>query len=91
MSVSIFCYAVSVQSLWTINIKQWQSFNSVLQDMVTDTISAELIQMMDSLCEQRGITTDHFINFTFEVVDDSMFSVIGITPATLSILHSKEV
>ena len=73
-----------------INIEQWHSFSSVLRDMVTDAISTELMQMMDSLCEQCGMTTDHFINSTFEVADDNMFSVIGIYYTSYIVYSSPE-
>ena len=58
--------------------------------MVTDAISAELIQTMDSLCKQCGITSDHFMNSTFEVIDDIMHSVIGIYYISYIVYSSPE-
>ena len=59
--------------------------------MVTDAIiSAELIQTIDSLCKQCGITSDHFINSTFEVIDDTMHSVIGIYYTSYIVYSSPE-
>ena len=67
-----------MQSLWTINVKQWQSLNIMERDKVTNVISAKLIQTMGNFCKECGITSDHFINSTYEVIEDTMHSVIGI-------------
>ena len=84
------CHAVSMQILWTINIKQWQSLNIMKQDVVTDAISAELIQTMNSLCKKCGITSDHFMNSTLEVIGDTMHSVIGIYYTSYIVYSSPE-
>ena len=83
-------YAVSVQSLWTINIKEWQSLNPMEQDMITDAVSTEIIGTIDSLCKQCGITSDHFINSTFEAIDDTMHSVTGIYYTSYVVYSSPE-
>ena len=83
-------YAVSVQSLWTINIRKWQSLTRTEQDTVTNAISTEIIETINSLCERCGITSDHLINSTFEVIDDSMHSVIGIYYTSYIVYSSPE-
>ena len=83
-------YAVSVQSLWTINIRKWQSLTRTEQDTVTNVISTEIIETINSLCERCGITSDHLINSTFEVIDDSMHSVIGIYYTSYIVYSSPE-
>ena len=58
--------------------------------MVTDAISAELMQAMDSLCRQCGITSDHFINSTFEVMGDTVYSVVGVYYTSYIVYSSPE-
>ena len=81
------CHTVSVQSLWTLRMKQWQSLD---QDMVTHEISAQLIQAMDSLCKQCGISSDHIINSTFEYIDDNVHSIIAIYYTSYFVYSSPE-
>ena len=79
-----------MQSLWTTNAEQWQSLKLMEQDMVTDAISAELIEEMECLCKYCGITRDHFINSTFEVIDDTTHGVIGIHYTSQIVYSSLE-
>ena len=60
------------------------------QGMIIDAISTELIQILDSLCKQCGITNDHFINSTSEVIDDIMHTVIGIYYTSYIVYSSPE-
>ena len=71
-------------------MKQWQSFNLMEQNMFIDEISEEFIQAMDGLCKQCGITSDHFINPTFEIIDENMYTVVGIYYRSNFIYSSSE-
>ena len=71
-------------------MKQWQSLSLMEQYMVMDAISAELLQAMNSLCKYCGISSDNFINSTFEVVDDNMFNVIGIYHTSYIVYSTPE-
>ena len=64
-----FHYKVYGQSLWTVNGEQWNTLkvNLMEQNIVTDAISSELRQTMDSLCMQCGLGGKHFIDPTCNV------------------------
>ena len=85
-----FCHAVSLQSLWTVNIKEWQSLNTMEQNAVTDVISAKLMQTMNSLCTQCEISSDHFTDSMSEVIDDTLYSVNGIYYTSYIVYSSPE-
>ena len=85
-----FCHAVSLQSLWTVNIKEWQSLNTMEQNTVTDAISAKLMQTMNSLCTQCEISSDHFSDSMSEVIDNTVYSLLGIYYTSYIVYSSPE-
>ena len=58
--------------------------------MITDAISSEFMQTMGSLCKECGISGDHFINFTSEVINNTACNATGIYYTNYIVYSSPE-